>query len=63
MKFEKNPAAWAALVQAGIALAAVYVQLPTEALTAFILAALGLGVHAQKMENRKTEAALFTDPE
>lgn len=64
MKFYfKNPAAVAAFVQTAVALVAVYVKdLPTETLTAFILAALGIGIHAQKVENSKTTAALFTDP-
>lgn len=64
MKFQKSPAAWAGLIQAAIALVAVYVpNLPQGAILAFVAAATGLSFQAQKIENQKTEAALFTDPE
>lgn len=61
--FEKSPASWAGVIQAAITLAAVYVKdLPTEAVLALIAAATGLSFGAQKVENGKTEAALWTDP-
>lgn len=64
MKFQKSPAAWAGLIQAAIAIIAVYVpNLPQGAILAFVAAATGLSFQAQKIENQKTEAALFTDPE
>jgi hypothetical protein len=64
MKFGKAPAAWAGLVQAAVALIVVYVpDLPQEAVLAFIAAATGLSFTAQKVENSKTVAALYSDPE
>ena len=61
--FEKSPASWAGLIQAVITLAAVYVKdLPTEAILALIAAATGLSFGAQRVENKKTEVALWTDP-
>ena len=64
MKFSKSPAAWAGLIQAAIALIAVYVpNLPQGAILAFVAAATGLSFQAQKIENQKTEAAFFADPE
>ena len=64
MKFGKAPAVWAGLIQAAVALIAVYIpDLPTEAVLAFIAAATGLSFTAQKVENGKTLAALYSDPE
>lgn len=61
--FVRNPAAWAGLVQAVVALAAVYVKdLPVEAVLGLIAAATGLSFGAQRVENEKTHAALWTDP-
>lgn len=61
--FVKSPAAWAGLIQAVVALAAVYVKdLPVEAVLGLIAAATGLSFGAQRVENSKTTAALWTDP-
>ena len=61
--FQKNPASWAAVIQAVVALVAVYVKdLPQAAILALITAVTGLGFAAQKVEHGKTEAALWTDP-
>lgn len=60
----KAPAAWAGLVQAIVALVAVYVpELPQELVLGLIAGATGLSLGAQKAENNKTIAALYTDPE
>lgn len=60
----KAPAAWAGLVQAVVALIAVYVpDLPQELVLGLIAGATGLAFGAQKAENGKTLAALYTDPE
>jgi len=59
----KNPAAWAGLIQALVAVVATYADIPPEAVLAFIAAATGLSLKAQKIENEKTLAALYTDPE
>ncbi len=61
--FSKNPAAWAGLIQALVAVVATYADIPQEAVLAFIAATTGLSFKAQKIENQKTEAALWTDPE
>jgi len=61
--FMKNPAAWAGLIQALVAVVATYADIPHEAILAFIAAATGLSLKAQKIENEKTLAALYTDPE
>lgn len=61
--FQKSPASWAAVIQAVVALVAVYVPtLPQAAILALITAVTGLGFAAQRVENGKTEAALWTDP-
>lgn len=63
MKFYlKNPAQLAGLIQAIVALVAVYIDIPVEAVLGLIAAATGLSFHAQKVENEKTESALWTDP-
>lgn len=61
--FQKSPASWAAVIQAVVALVAVYVpSLPQAAILALVTAVTGLGFVAQRVENGKTEAALWTDP-
>ncbi len=61
--FKRNPASWAAVIQAAVALVAVYVkELPVEAVLALITAVTGLGFAAQRVEHDKTIAALWTDP-
>ena len=58
----KAPASWAAVVQAVVALVAVYVpSLPQGAILALITAVTGLGFAAQRVENNKTLTALFAD--
>jgi predicted branched-subunit amino acid permease len=62
-QFQKRPASWAAVIQAVVALVAVYVPtLPQAAVLALITAVTGLGFAAQRVEDGKTEAALWTDP-
>jgi hypothetical protein len=59
--FKKAPASWAAVIQAAVALVAVYVDnLPQEAILALITAVTGLGFAAQKVENSKTSVAIRT---
>lgn len=61
--FEKSPAAWAGVIQAAVTLAAVYIDgLPVEAVLGLIAAATGLSLGAQRVENQKTEVALWSDP-
>lgn len=61
--FQKAPASWAAVIQAVVALVAAYVKdLPEAAILALITAVTGLGFAAQKVEDGKTNAALYTDP-
>jgi hypothetical protein len=59
----KNPARIAAFVSSAVALvvAAVFPDMPTEAAVAFVLSALGLGEYAQRVEDKKTIDALYTD--
>ena len=61
----KNPARIAAFVSSTVALfmAAILPDMPVEAAVAFVLSALGLGEYAQRVENVKTEVALYTDIE
>ena len=61
----KNPARVAAFVSPAVALivSAVSPDMPTEAAVAFVLSALGLGEYAQRVEDKKTELALYTDIE
>ncbi len=61
----RNPVRVAAFVSSTVALfvAAIVPDMPTEAAVAFVLSALGLGEYAQRVENYKTECALYTDPE
>ncbi len=61
----KNPARIAAFVSSTVALlvAALSPDMPTEAAVAFVLSALGLGEYAQRVEDKKTEEALYTDYE
>ena len=61
--FQKSPASWAAVIQAAVALVAAYVpSLPQAAILALVTAVTGLGFVAQRVEDGKTEAALWTDP-
>lgn len=59
----KNPARIAAFVSSAVALlvSALSPEMPTEAAVAFVLSALGLGEYAQRVEDKKTEEALYTD--
>lgn len=61
---KKNPARIAALVSSIVALVvtALLPDLPVDEAVVFVLAALGLGEYAQRVENAKTEEALHTDP-
>ncbi len=60
---KKSPASWAAVIQAVVALVAVYVpDLPQAAILTLITAVTGLGFAAQGVENKKTKAAYFSDP-
>ena len=61
----RNPARVAAFVSSAVALIVSYVSpdIPVEQAVIFILSSLGLGEYAQRIENDKTEAALWTDPE
>lgn len=64
LPFGKAPAAYAGLIQAIVALVAVYVpDLPQELVLGLIAAATGLSFGAQKAENTKTVLALYSDPE
>lgn len=60
----RNPARVAAFVSSAVAIIVSFLfpDMPTEASVAFVLSALGLGEYAQRTENTKTEAALWTDP-
>ena len=59
-----NPVRIAAFVSSAVALVVSFVmpEVPTEAAVAFVLSSLGLGEYAQRVENEKTDEALFTDP-
>jgi hypothetical protein len=59
----RNPARVAAFVSSAVALvvSALSPEMPVEAAVAFVLSALGLGEYAQRVENIKTETALYTD--
>ena len=61
----RNPARVAAFVSSAVALIVSYVSpdIPVEQAVIFILSSLGLGEYAQRVENDKTEVALWTDPE
>ena len=61
----KNPARIAAFVSSAVALlvSAISPEMPVEAAVAFVLSALGLGEYAQRVEDKKTEEALYTDIE
>lgn len=61
----RNPARIAAFVSSAVALliSAISPEMPTDAAVVFVLSALGLGEYAQRAENKKTEIALYTDPE
>ena len=59
-----NPVRVAAFVSSLVALVvtAIFPDVPVEAAVAFVLSSLGLGEYAQRVENDKTDEALFTDP-
>lgn len=61
----KNPARVAALVSSLVALiiTSITPDLPVEQAVVFVLSALGLGEYAQRVENTKTEDALYTNIE
>lgn len=61
---ERNPVRVAAWVSSTVAivLAVVAPDVPVEPVTIFVLSSLGLGEYAQRVENAKTEAALWSDP-
>jgi hypothetical protein len=60
----QNPVRVAAFISSAVALiiSALLPDVPTEAAVAFVLSSLGLGEYAQRVENTKTDEALFTDP-
>jgi hypothetical protein len=60
----RNPVRVAAFVSSTVALivSVVLPEVPIEAAVAFVLSSLGLGEYAQRAENKKTEIALYTDP-
>lgn len=60
-----NPVRVAAFVSSAVALivSAISPDIPVEAAVAFVLSSLGLGEYAQRVENDKTDEALFTNPE
>lgn len=60
----KHPARVAAWVSSTVAIVATAVgtDIPLTVLTTFVLSSLGLGEFAQRVENGKTETALWTDP-
>ena len=61
----RNPARVAAFISSAVALVVSYIspEIPVEQAIIFVLSSLGLGEYAQRIENEKTEAALWTDPE
>lgn len=61
----RNPVRIAAWVSATVALvvSAVAPDVPVEAAVTFVLTSLGLGEYAQRIENVKTENALYAEPE
>jgi hypothetical protein len=61
----RNPARVAAFVSSLVALlvTALSPDLPVEQAVVFVLSALGLGEYAQRVEDKKTIEALYTDPE
>jgi hypothetical protein len=62
---DRNPVRIAAWVSSTVALVVAFLvpDMPVEPAVAFVLSSLGLGEFAQKVENEKTLAALYTDPE
>jgi hypothetical protein len=53
-------AAWVSSTVA-LVLSVISSDIPTEAVTVFILSTLGLGEFAQRAENQKTDEALFSE--
>lgn len=62
---ERNPVRVAAWVSSTVAIVLAFVlpDVPVEPVTVFVLSSLGLGEYAQRAEDAKTLAALYTDPE
>lgn len=60
----RNPVRVAAFVSSTVALfvSVALPDVPTEAAVAFVLSSLGLGEYAQRVENNKTELALYSEP-
>lgn len=60
----ENPVRVAAFVSSAVALivTALSPDVDHQLVVAFVLSALGLGEYAQRVENEKTDEALFTDP-
>jgi len=60
---DRNPVRIAAFVSSAVALIVSFLlpEVPIEAAVAFVLSSLGLGEYAQRVENKKTEIALYTD--
>jgi hypothetical protein len=58
-----NPVRVSAWVTSTVALvlSVISSDIPTEAVTMFILSTLGLGEFAQRAENKKTDEALFSE--
>lgn len=61
----RNPARVAAFISSAVALivSALAPEMPTESAIILVLSALGLGEYAQRVEDKKTETALYTDIE
>ncbi len=61
----RNPVRVTAFVSSFVALiiTAISPDIPTEPAIIFVLSALGLGEYAQRVENIKTEEALYTEVE
>ena len=58
-----NPVRVSAWITSTVALvlSVISSDIPTEAVTVFILSTLGLGEFAQRAENKKTDEALFSE--
>jgi len=58
-----NPVRVAAFVSSAVAIVVAFLvpDVPVEPAVAFVLSALGLGEFAQRVENKKTVEALFTE--
>jgi hypothetical protein len=60
---KNNPVRVAAFVSSAVAIVVAFLvpDVPVEPAVAFVLSALGLGEFAQRVENKKTVEALFTE--